>query len=153
MFIMNTMQTKSNKREYHKHGLIGTRIYRIWANIKVRCFNKNKNEYKYYGGRGITVCKEWKNNFQAFYDWAMANGYRDDLTIDRINNDGNYEPSNCRWITKKEQCNNKRNNRVCEVNGKTYTVAELAIIYNINRSTLVAKLNKGIDIKKILDIF
>lgn len=94
------------------HGKTHTRLFRIWVCMKTRCYNPNATRYKDWGGRGITICDEWKNNFQAFYDWAMSNGYADDLTIDRINNDGNYEPSNCRWATRSEQMQNTRRGRL-----------------------------------------
>ena len=90
------------------HGKKGSRIYRIWCAMKSRCTNSNVPCYKYYGGRGITVCDEWKNDFMSFYNWAMSHGYAENLTIDRIDVDGNYEPSNCRWATMKEQNKNKR---------------------------------------------
>ena len=84
------------------------RLYSIWANMKTRCYNKKNKNYKNYGGRGIKICNDWPMDFPAFYDWAITNGYSDSLTIDRINNDGNYEPSNCRWATAKEQRHNQR---------------------------------------------
>lgn len=90
------------------HGLTNSRIYKAWQNMKNRCYNKNVKKFERYGGRGIKVCNEWLNDFEAFYDWAMTNGYNDNLTIDRINNDGNYESSNCRWTTKAIQARNTR---------------------------------------------
>jgi len=83
-----------------KHGEAGrTRLYKIWMGMKVRCINPNAANYKWYGGRGIFVCDEWINSFMIFRDWALSNGYANNLTIDRIDNDSNYEPSNCQWIT------------------------------------------------------
>lgn len=90
------------------HGLCHTRIYSIWRGMKSRCYTKTNKSYHLYGGRGITVCAEWRGNAKAFYDWAMANGYTDELTIDRINPDGNYEPANCRWATWEEQNDSTR---------------------------------------------
>ena len=93
-----------------------TRLYRIWKNMKTRCYSKNTPAYKYYGYRGIEVCKEW-HEFEPFYAWAISNGYTDELSIDRINNNGNYEPSNCRWSTSKEQAQNRRPNGTVFKNG------------------------------------
>lgn len=93
-----------NKRAM-THGLSKSRLYITWRNMRVRCSNKNDREYKHYGGRGIQVCPEWRDSFEAFRDWALANGYQDDLTIDRIDVDKDYSPDNCRFITRSE--NNK----------------------------------------------
>ena len=88
---------KRNKTvKYTTHGQSRTRLYTIWCDMKQRCLNKNQKVFKHYGERKISICDEWKNNFNSFYDWAIRNGYADNLTIDRIDVDGNYEPSNCR---------------------------------------------------------
>ena len=110
----------------YRHGLCGTRQYRIWALMKNRCTNPNSPEYHRYGGRGIGVCDEWLQNVKAFYDWAMANGYQDDLTIDRIDNDGNYCPDNCRWVDMRTQCNNRSTNTFITHDGQNLTIAEWA---------------------------
>ena len=97
-----------------RHGKTNTRIHRIWNAMKQRCTNPNFKQWKDYGGRGITVCDEWsrKNGFDNFYEWAISHGYRDDLEIDRIDNDGNYEPNNCRFVTHKENMNNRKRRKV-----------------------------------------
>lgn len=93
---------------HRKHGFAGSRLYRIYYKMKERCYKPSNDNYKYYGARGITICDEWLNDFKTFADWSVSHGYQDNLTIDRINPNGNYEPSNCRWITIQEQQRNRR---------------------------------------------
>jgi len=88
-----------------------TRLYNIWTGMKSRCYNKKDTGYRYYGRRGIAICNEWRDNYNTFKSWAILNGYKENLTIDRINNDGNYEPDNCQWITAKENIIKIRNER------------------------------------------
>ena len=126
-----------------KHKLRNTRLYRIWANMKTRCYNANDPHYERYGARGISICDEWRNNFKSFYDWAMSNGYEDNLTIDRVNNDGNYEPSNCRWATVKEQNQNKRTVKFLTYNGETKTIPEWTKDLNLGKETIRERIKKG----------
>ena len=134
-----------------KHKMSHSRIYRTWTNMKVRCYERKLSGYKDYGGRGITVCDEWKNNFMAFYNWAMANGYKDNLTIDRINVNGNYEPSNCRWATQAEQNRNKRTIIFITYKGITLCVSQWAKKLGIKTVTLRARFKKGWSIDKALE--
>lgn len=126
-----------------------TRLYEIWRGMKRRCNDGNRKEYQIYGGRGIKVCKEWETSFNAFRNWALNNGYNDTLTIERNDVNGNYEPSNCRWATKKEQANNRRDNKFLTHNGKTLTVAQWAKELNIHENTLRNRIQKGWSEEKI----
>jgi len=114
------------------HGMSRTRIYRIWGDMKSRCTNPNFTEYENYGGRGISICEEWANSFETFKEWALDNGYSENLTIDRIDNNGNYCPENCRWITLLEQANNTRANKHISLNGETHTISEWSRIFDVN---------------------
>lgn len=119
------------------------RLYNIWKLIKARTLNKNSPAFNYYGGRGIRICDEWKT-YKPFMEWAKANGYKDDLTIDRIDVNGDYCPENCRWATPKQQSNNKRNNRVLEYQGEKLTLAELSEKTGISYCTLKYRANHGL---------
>lgn len=136
---------------FYKHGLSDEKLMYIYSNMKQRCYNKNNYGYKNYGGRGIKVCDEWLNNFKSFYDWSINNGYQDNLTIDRINNDGNYEPSNCKWSTKLEQVRNRRNTILITYNNETKTIKEWAEQYNIDFNTLRTRIRRGWDIERALN--
>ena len=125
---------KGNKLE--QHGKSHTRIYAIYCRIFTRCENPNDMHYKDYGARGIKICDEWKNSFQAFYEWAMNNGYKDNLSIDRIDVNGNYEPNNCRWATAEQQQNNRRCNVRYLVNGEELLMKQIVEKYGIPDSTL-----------------
>lgn len=121
------------------HGQSKTRLYSIWECMKRRCYEIKNNRYKYYGGKGITVCQDWLD-FENFYNWSINNGYKKNLTIDRINVNGNYEPQNCRWVTAKIQARNTSQNRFFTYNGETHCIAEWAEITGINYYKLYARL-------------
>lgn len=114
---------KRTDPNYKTHGKSRTRIYGVWTNMKTRCCNPNSKAYPRYGGRGIKVCDEWTNPSE-FIKWANESGYNDGLTLDRIDNDGDYCPSNCRWVSMKVQGNNTSRNRLFTMNGETQTLAE-----------------------------
>ena len=126
-----------------KHGLSRSRLFGIWKNIQTRCYNQKSPAFSNYGGRGISMCEEWKNDFLSFFLWSTNNGYEPGLEIDRIDNDGPYAPKNCRWITRKENCRNRRNNYQVEINGVIYqSAAEAAEKLNIFSSSLNNQIKK-----------
>lgn len=125
------------------HGLRKTRLYRTWHHMRERCHYPKDARYAQYGGRGVIVCDEWKNDFQAFYDWAMDNGYRDDLSIDRIDVNGNYEPSNCRWTTLEVQANNKRTSHLITIGGETLTLSQWLAKAKLTRRAFYDRVKKG----------
>jgi hypothetical protein len=127
------------------HGLskVEPRLYGIWNGMKSRCFRETDEAYKNYGARGITVCSEWANDFKAFYDWSMNNGYEDDLSIDRIDVDGDYEPNNCRWATLEKQSRNRRSNHFVEINGETKTLTEWAELSGVSCSAIRVRIKRG----------
>lgn len=133
-----------------KHNMRYSRIYNTWRSMRSRCSNPKNPAYKNYGGRNIKVCDEWQNSFKAFYEWSLKNGYKDDLTIDRINNDGNYEPSNCRWVDRKIQNNNTRHNRLITYQDKTMNISQWAEYVGLTYSCLKTRLYNGWSIEKAL---
>lgn len=135
--------TNQRREKFLKHGLRHTRLYDIWRAMKQRCYYKKSHNYSNYGGRGIVVCNEWLNDAENFYNWAVYNGYKDGLTIDRIDVNGDYEPSNCRWVTLQEQNNNRRSNRLITYRGKTQNLTQWCKELNIKRSDFYYLLEKG----------
>lgn len=126
------------KHEKYKHPL-----YSHWNNMKTRCLNENRAQYKDYGGRGITICDEWLHDFESFYEWSIKNGFHEGLSLDRIDVNGNYEPSNCKWSTHIEQSNNKRTNHIISVRGEDVTMAEAARKYNVSYGTVRNRIAMG----------
>lgn len=131
---------------WRTHGLwqSSPRLCKIWDGMKSRCYKENDTHYKDYGARGIIVCEEWKNDFEKFREWALKNGYQENLTIDRINVNGSYCPENCRWATRKEQANNKRTNIYIDYKGERHTAAEWSKITGLGRGIIEKRYHKGL---------
>ena len=140
--------TKSCGCLHSKHNKFGTRLYNVWCSMKSRCYYKNQKCYKNYGGRGINVCDEWKNNFKNFYNWAMKNGYKEnaeygECTLDRIDVNKDYCPLNCRWVDMKTQQNNRRNNKLITYNKLTKNLTQWSKELNISKQTLFDRIYKA----------
>lgn len=128
-----------------RHGLTNHPLYQVWADIKTRCYDKKASNYKRYGGRGIGMCDEWRFSFPIFYEWAINNGYKRGLEIDRYpNNDGNYEPINCRWATRKQNTNNTSRTAYAEIDGVVKTASEWAEETGINRKCIYRRVKEGL---------
>lgn len=125
------------------HGLSHTKLYSVWKAMLSRCNNPKNKAYKHYGLRGIKVCKEWMD-LQRFYDWAMNSGFKKGLELERIDNDGDYEPNNCKWATRQEQVNNTRRNIKIEINGITKTLKQWADNYGLKTNTVQYRYYRGL---------
>ena len=127
-----------------KHGLTKHPLFQVWSNMLRRCSNQKEKAYKNYGGRGIKVCNEWKGDFLKFYNWANENGYKQGLTIERADNNGNYGPDNCKWVDYEYQNNNRRNTVKVDINGNIYTLSQAAKAFNINLRLIRDRYNIGL---------
>ena len=148
-------QKQRNKETHIIHGLSKHHLHSVWSNMKSRILNINSEDYKNYGARGITICDEWKNDFKSFYDWSLANGYKKELTIDRMNNNGNYEPINCRWVYRNIQNRNRR--KIFKHNTSGYKGVSRkqtkwrAVIGDNNKSVHIGMFNSAIEAAKAYD--
>ena len=143
------LKYESNKTN---HGKIQKPLYKTWQNMKQRCYNSNNKSYNNYGGRGIAVCSEWLNDFQAFYNWSVVNGYKNGLQIDRIDVNGDYEPNNCRYITAKENSNNRRNTKLYTIDNSTKPLSEWCNTQNLNYCTVWRRIRHGWSIRRALEL-
>lgn len=137
------LHKKLAKYKNYSHGMSQKRIYKIWSGMKQRCNNPKASNFKNYGGRGIKVCMDWRNDFMNFYNWAISNGYDENLTIDRIDVNGDYKPTNCRWISRAEQTRNERSNIRITIKGETKLLTEWARAFNIDRRTISKRIQLG----------
>ena len=137
-------------KRFTTHGQSKTRLFGIWQSMKRRCNNPHHKNFNYYGGKGIKLCAEWDSDFSKFAEWAYANGYADNLTIDRIDPSKGYEPSNCKWSTRAEQQSHLSNCRLYEINGEVHPINTWCKIYNKPHETVRKRLLKGWDVEKAL---
>lgn len=145
----HTTSCGCNRLSKRAMGYSHERLYRIWTGMHRRCYNPTHDRHQWYGNKGVTVCDEW-HDFLAFRTWALKNGYEDELTIDRVDSDGNYEPANCRWVDIRTQANNRSNNRLLVYKGKEYTATELAEAHGMSPRTIYNRLRLGWSVNEIV---
>lgn len=146
------MKNLISKPSYKHHGKSNTKLYHIWYAMRQRCYYNKASNYQDYGARGIKVCDEWQTDFQAFYEWSISNGYKEGLQIDRIDVNGGYEPSNCRWVSNYINANNKRNNIIFTYDGKTMTLKEWCRHLNVSYKTCTTRYYRGHTIEECLNL-
>lgn len=144
------LQKELLSKRIRTHGMTDTRLYYVWRQMKDRCYRPKNSHYYCYGAKNIAVCDEWRSDFKTFYDWAMSHGYEEGLTLDRIDNDGNYCPENCRWVPYIKQMQNTSRNVYLTYDGRTLCVSEWSRIMNINKATLESRIKKGWDLERAL---
>ena len=132
-------QRNAASKANRSHGGSGTRLYRIYKGMKQRCYNQKNHAYHYYGGKGVAICDDWKSDFLKFKKWALESGYNKNMTIDRLNPNGNYSPENCRWVNMQKQQNNKLNSAFVTIGDEKKTIAEWAELNKTNKQTLYSK--------------
>lgn len=143
MGLIHQVKSLTTGKFEKKHGLSKSKIYYVWLSMRERCDNEKNKSYKNYGAKGIKVCEEWSNSFISFYNFSTSNGYKEGLTIDRINSNLGYYPENCRFITIKEQNRNYSRNHMITYNNETLCLSDMADKYNVNRGTVLFRLKKG----------
>jgi len=149
MGLIHQVKNSDTGKFEKKHGLSKSKIYHVWLSMKERCNKENNKSYKNYGAKGIKVCEEWNNSFSSFYDFSISNGYKEGLSIDRINSDLGYYPENCRFVTAKEQNRNYSRNHMITYNNETLCLSDMADKYNVKRCTVLFRLKSGKNLDEV----
>lgn len=145
-------QGLNRPHHYQMHGCSDSKLYGIWKSIKCRCYNKNRQCYHNYGDRGINICDDWLHDFIAFHDWAVDNGYKEGLTIDRIDNNKGYSPDNCQWVDVATQNRNTRRTINFTYQGETHCLKDWCEIFNLNYGTVKSRVQRGWSIDEALEL-
>lgn len=140
-----TTQTKGTEKKKHSVAPSEHPLYDVWRTIKRRCYDRSYKDFGRYGGRGITMCKEWKEDYMSFYNWALAHGWKKGLTLDRVCNERGYSPYNCKFVSRRVQANNRSTNTKIKANGMEHTIAQWSRINHIEETTIIQRITRGWD--------